>query len=204
MNHLRQFYKVLQILKQGPKEDVLPLKAAKHVSRKLLWVDLEMGGLDEKVQPIIEVAMIVTKGPFEMIDQFHAVIYQSPEAIDKMEAEAREMHLKNGLLERLPKGEAKDQVQQKMLRFVEPHFGKEKIILAGNSIHRDVAFLKIEMPEFAARLHHRLLDVTAWKIYFQLAYGKEIDKSSPHLAMKDVELSIQELKSYSQYLIPPV
>jgi len=159
-------------------------------------LDMEMGGLNPTKQPILEVAMIVTNADLEAIDSYHSVVKQPDSVIQNMEPEARELLTANGLLSKLHTGKDLKTVEGEMLGFLEKYFPKEPARLAGNSVYCDLAFLKIWMPAFAARLNHRLLDVSAFKTYFQLAYGVEAKKVAPHLALEDIRASIEELKIY--------
>jgi hypothetical protein len=91
------------------------------------------------------------------------------------------------------------EVQKQLLQFVEQYFGKE-IILAGNSIHQDRKFIDREWPELAQRLHYRMLDVSAWKVYFEGAKGKKFVKREAHRALDDIQGSIEELKWYLSFM----
>jgi len=173
------------------------LKSKVRPSR-LLWLDMEMGGLDPNRQPILEVAMIVTNPSLEELDSYHSIIKHSDQVIQNMEPEARELLTANGLLSKLHTGKEHDWVEKEMLAFIEKYFPKEPARLAGNPVYCDLAFLKIWMPSVAARLNHRLLDVSAFKTYFQLVYGVEAKKVAPHLALEDIRASIGELKIYLQ------
>jgi len=184
-------------------ESSLSLEKVKEAPEKLLWVDLETGGLDEFQQPIFEVAAIVTKGCFDVIGSFHRLIYQSPETLAKMEPGARELLTANGLLQRLSGGTAKEQVELEFSEFIEGHFQSEKAILAGNSVHRDRSFFRIWMPKVYPKLSHRVLDVSSFKVFFQMTHQTQAVKNAPHLAMEDIRLSIEELKAYSAWIENP-
>ena len=79
------------------------------------------------------------------------------------------------------------------------NFGKE-VYLAGNSIHQDRKFIEKEMPVLNKMLHYRMLDVSAWKIYFEQALGKKFLKADNHRALDDINGSIEELKWYLTFL----
>lgn len=184
-------------------KDVLKLVSSHQRPKKILWVDLETGGLDERAQPIFEVAAIVTSSCFKPLDQFHKVIFQPQEVIDKMESVARQMLTDNGLIDQLASGEPHQEVENQFLSFIEHHFGSEKARIAGNSVYRDLEFFKVWMPKVADRINHRLLDVSALKTLFQTEYGLEVEKNAPHKAMVDIQLSIKELSSYVQFIQIP-
>lgn len=167
---------------------------------KLLWLDLETGGLNLEVQPIIEVAAIVTQAAFEKLASFHRVIYASEEQIGNFEEEALKMHKENGLLSKLSSGLQMGFVEEELMQFCRLHFGDKKVILAGNSVHWDRAFIVRWMPRFSKMLSHRILDVSSWKTLFQIQFNREVKKLAPHLAMTDIELSMAELELYSRFL----
>ena len=85
------------------------------------------------------------------------------------------------------------------MKFVKKHFGDE-VYLAGNSIHQDRKFIDKEWPKLSAKLHYRMLDVSAWKVYFENALGKKFVKRDLHRALDDINGSIEELKWYTTFL----
>lgn len=96
-------------------------------------------------------------------------------------------------------GKSATEVEQELLEFMDQNFGQE-IILAGNSIHQDRKFIDREWPEMAKRLHYRMLDVSAWKVYFEGAKGKKFTKREAHRALDDIQGSIEELKWYLEFM----
>ena len=97
------------------------------------------------------------------------------------------------------KGEDAEVVEDKILDFIEKNFGKE-VYLAGNSIHQDKRFIVKEWPRLDARLHYRMFDVSAWKIYFENALKIKFTKRENHRALDDIEGSIEEIKYYLGYV----
>lgn len=169
---------------------------------KLLWIDLEMTGLDPKKDRILELAAIATGWDLEPIAEMTAVV-KVPESLMK-ERMAGEFWEKNaesrdGLIAQNATGESAAKVEQKLLDFMGQYFGQE-IILAGNSIHQDRKFIDREWPEVAKRLHYRMLDVSAWKVYFEGAKGKKFVKREAHRALDDIRGSIEELKWYLSFM----
>ena len=136
---------------------------------KLLWVDLEMTGLEPEKDRILEVAAIATGWDFEEIDSYTAVVKVDEDLIrERMVGEFWE---KNSQSREELKAQNKDgreirTVEKEILEFLDKNFGKE-VILAGNSIHQDRKFIEREMPELNSRLHYRMFDVSAWKVYFE-------------------------------------
>ena len=104
-----------------------------------------------------------------------------------------------GLMAQNATGESAEAVEARLLALVKEWFGDE-VILAGNSIHQDRKFIDREWPRLAAKLHYRMLDVSAWKVYFEGAMGKKFMKREAHRALDDIQGSIDELKWYLGFL----
>ncbi|MDB5166112.1 MAG: oligoribonuclease [Candidatus Saccharibacteria bacterium] len=171
------------------------------VPTKLLWVDLEMTGLDAQNDVILEVAAIVTDFDFKVLDKYEAVIWQSDEALERGNEWAKQQHASSGLLERVRMaGRPESDVTHELAAFVNAHFGDEPAILAGNSIHNDRIFIKRWWPEVEDLLHYRMLDVSSLKIIMQAKYGVPFEKTEDHRALGDIEASIAELKFYLKWL----
>jgi len=166
----------------------------------LLWVDLEMTGLEPEKDRILEVAAIATDWDLRPLDQMTAVVKVEDEIIKKRMVgkfweENRESY--EALVKQNAGGESVKEVEKAVGRFLNKNFSRTgKIILAGNSIHQDRKFIDREMPEVSRRLHYRMLDVSAWKVYFENALGKKFEKAEAHRALDDILGSIEELKYY--------
>lgn len=169
---------------------------------KLLWVDLEMTGLEPDKDRILEVAAIATGWDFEEIDSYTAVVKVDEDLIrERMVGEFWE---KNSQSREELKAQNKDgreirTVEKEILEFLDKNFGKE-VILAGNSIHQDRKFIEREMPELNSRLHYRMFDVSAWKVYFEGAKDKKFLKRDMHRALDDIRGSIEEIKWYLTFM----
>lgn len=169
---------------------------------KLLWIDLEMTGLDPKKDKILEVAAIATNMKLEEIAKYEAVVKVSPRLMkSRMIGEFWEKNSKSrdALIEQNETGKPIEEVERELIEFLNQNFGKE-IYLAGNSIHQDRKFIENEMPELNKRFHYRMLDVSAWKIYFENALNKKFVKPENHRALDDINGSIEELKWYLTFL----
>jgi oligoribonuclease len=164
---------------------------------KILWMDLEMTGLDPDKDVIIELAVEVTDFEFNQIASFEAVI-KHPEAIlTNMNPWADAQHAKSGLTDLIRKeGRPEDEVKHELVGFIKAQFGNEMAILAGNSIHNDRLFISKWWPEVDALLHYRMLDVTSWKIYMQGKHNINFQKPEAHRAFEDIQGSIAELQYY--------
>ena len=169
---------------------------------KLLWVDLEMTGLNPEKDRILEVAVIATDWDLEPLAELTAVV-KVPELLMKrrMVGEFWEQNAesRDGLMRQNQDGKSAKAVERELLEFVDQNFGPE-VILAGNSIHQDRKFIDHEWPNLSKRLHYRMLDVSAWKVYFEGAKQKKFIKKEAHRALDDIKGSIEELKWYLSML----
>ena len=169
---------------------------------KLLWVDLEMTGLDPAKDRICEVAAIATDMELNEIARFEAIVKVDKKLMDeRMVGDFWEKNSKSrdALKAQNEKGQPIEIVERELLSFIDQNFDKE-IYLAGNSIHQDRKFIEREMPELNKRLHYRMLDVSAWKIYFENALNKKFTKPDNHRALDDINGSIEEFKWYLTFL----
>lgn len=168
---------------------------------KLLWVDLEMTGLDVQKDVILEVAIEVTDFDFKTLASYEAIIKQSDDVLDQANEWAKNQHAVSGLTERVrTQGRPEQEVIHEVVGFITAQFGNEPAILAGNSIHNDRLFIKRWWPEVDALLHYRMLDVTSLKIYMMGRYGVEFEKQEVHRAFDDIQASIAEWQYYLQWL----
>lgn len=165
---------------------------------KLLWVDLEMTGLEPKTDRILEVAAIVTDWNFTEIASFETVIHQPPKVLEGMDDWNTSQHKASGLTEKVRASEVSESdAEDMLLEIVSDIFkGDEKVILAGNSIHQDRRFIRKYWPRLDEKLHYRMLDVSAWKVVFEGKYRKKFAKPEEHRALEDIRGSIMELQYY--------
>lgn len=171
---------------------------------KLLWIDLEMTGLDPEVDRILELAAIATDWDLEELERNGekaelTEVVQVPEALmqERMVGEFWEKNAesRDALLAQNATGVTTQEAERKLLEFMDRWFGEE-IILAGNSIHQDRKFIDREWPEVSKRLHYRMLDVSAWKVVLEGKYDRHFVKREAHRALDDIQGSIEELKWY--------
>lgn len=173
----------------------------KAIPTKLLWVDLEMTGLDAEEHVIIEVAAEVTDFDFKTLASYEALISQPEEVLARANEWAASQHSQSGLYDKLRKeGRPEADVKHELVGFIKAQFGDEPAVLAGNSIHNDRIFIKKWWPEVEALLHYRMLDVTTLKIIMQGKYGYEFEKNDAHRAFDDIQASIAELQHYLEKL----
>ena len=168
----------------------------------LLWLDLEMTGLDPDRDKILEVAAIATDINLTPIATYESIVKVDEDLMKtRMVGDFWEKNRKSrdALQTQNSAGQPIATVEKNLLDFLDKYFGKE-IYLAGNSIHQDRKFIEREMPKLNKRLHYRMLDVSAWKIYFENATGKKFTKPENHRALDDINGSIEELKWYLTFL----
>lgn len=171
-----------------------------NVSDKLLWVDLEMTGLDPVEDRILEVAAIVTDWQFNELAVYEAIIkvdldrMKQRMAIAFWEANAS---IREALVAQNDRGQPGSTVENELLALMDEHFAAdERLLLAGNSIHQDRKFIDKEWPRLSQRLHYRMLDVSAWKVVFEGKFKQRYLKPEAHRALSDIRGSIEELKYY--------
>lgn len=169
---------------------------------RFVWCDLEMTGLDTATNVIIEMGLIVTGPDLKPITEWECAIWQPNEALDRMEPFVKDMHTRNGLLERVRKSDISvRQAEKEATRLLLQHVEYGEGILAGNSIHTDRAFISKYMPGFDRALHYRMVDVSSLKVltraWFPSAAGRsKVDAT--HTVLSDLRASIGELAYYQQ------
>jgi oligoribonuclease len=167
---------------------------------KLLWVDLEMTGLDPQADVILEIACEITDFNFKTLESYEARVNQDRETvIARMQNNIwwRDYPAnRDDFLQKLEEGKPLGQVERELVTLVEKHLGGEPAVLAGNSIYNDRLFIKRWMPALDLKLHYRMLDVTALKILMQGKYGINFEKQEVHRAFDDIQASIAELQHY--------
>lgn len=167
---------------------------------KLLWVDLEMTGLDAENDVIIEVAAEVTDWSFKTLASYEAVIHHADDVLERANPWAKAQHARSGLTERVrTEGRSEKEVVHELVGFIQAQFGSEPAVLAGNSIHNDRLFVKRWWPEVDGLLHYRMLDVSSWKLVMQGKYGVSFEKTDAHRAFDDIQASIAELQFYIEW-----
>ncbi len=168
---------------------------------KLLWLDLEMSGLDPDKDVILEVAAIVTNKDLEEVSSFNKVVHHGEFRLKGMDEWNTSHHQASGLWASvLNSKDSLEQVEEELLTFLDKFFkSNEKIFLAGNSIYHDRNFIKKYMKSLERRLHHRLLDVSSWKLIFFNKYNIQYKKQNTHRALDDTKESIAELQHYMSF-----
>lgn len=172
----------------------------------LVWLDLEMTGLDPERNRIIELAIIVTDADLSVcIEGPVLAIHQSDELLAGMDAWNRSTHGKSGLTERVKASSiTEEDAQKQAIDFIKRYVPSKASPLCGNTIGQDRRFLVKYMPKLEAYLHYRNLDVSTLK---ELArrwrpdLHKNYKKKQAHTALADVQESIDELKYYREHFL---
>jgi oligoribonuclease len=157
--------------------------------------------LDPQKDRIVEVAAIVTDWDFNELGRFESGVGQDQQEITALFAanawaSARPENTKE-LIDLSAGSPSEAEVEAQVLNFLDAHVAPgEIVLLAGNSIHCDRGFIKKWWPKLEARLHYRMLDVSAWKVVMQAKYGVTYTKKEAHRALDDIRESIEELQSY--------
>jgi oligoribonuclease len=169
---------------------------------KLVWMDLEMTGLDPERERIIEIATIVTDGELNVLAEGPELVLHQPESVlEAMDEWNRKHHGDSGLVDRVRASTIADaEAEARILAFVAEHAGPREAPLAGNSIHQDRRFIARYMPALDAYLHYRMVDVSTVKElvarWYPEIYAKRPHKHASHRALEDIRESIEELRYY--------
>lgn len=169
--------------------------------KRFFWVDLEMTGLDDTRDHILEVAAIITDLDFNPVEELHRVVYQPQAVLDLMDDWCRKTHGASGLTAAVATGLPLEEVQLDLVALLDRHFTKdERIVLVGNSVGNDRRFIDRYLPLVSSHLHYRLIDVSSFKEVFREKYGIKVEKTGNHRALDDIHDSINELKTYLSYV----
>jgi oligoribonuclease len=183
------------------------------VNDRLVWLDLEMTGLDTNRHVIVEIAALVTDTELAPLDDgIDLIVHQPATALAEMDDYVRTMHTRSGLLAEieastLTLADAGAQV----LAYVQQHVGTGGSPLCGNSIGVDRRFLDAQLPELDRYLHYRSVDVSSIKElcrrWYPDVYKRRPGKQETHRALADVRESIAELVYYREHMLrdsPPI
>ena len=172
-------------------------------NNRLIWVDLEMSGLNPDSDRILEVALVVTDGELNTVAEAPVLVVHQPDAVlDGMDAWNKATHGKSGLIDKVKASTLDEaEVEARMIAFLQEHIAAGKSPMCGNSICQDRRFLARCMPKLEAYFHYRNLDVSTikelakrWKPSVYDGFKKE----NKHEALADIYESIGELKYYRE------
>lgn len=172
---------------------------------RLIWLDMEMTGLNPLTDKVLELAIVVTDAYLNTIAEAPVlVVHQSDEVLAGMDAWNTSTHGRSGLTEKVRASTLSEQdVAAHMLEFLKAYIGPNKSPMCGNSICQDRRFMAQHMPELEKYFHYRNLDVSTLKELARRWQPKVYDgfkKATKHTALADVYESIDELKHYREFL----
>ena len=177
---------------------------------RIVWVDLEMTGLDPARHVIVEVAALVTDAELNIIDEgVDLVVHATDAELAEMDDFVTQMHSDNGLLDDIKASQVSlAEAEDAVLGLVEKHCDPaHPAPLAGNSIATDRTFIRAQMPRLDAALHYRMIDVSTVKElsrrWFPKAYFNQPQKGMAHRALADIVESIRELDYYRRSVFVP-
>lgn len=174
----------------------------------IVWIDLEMTGLDPKRHVIVEAAVHVTDNDLTIVgDGLDLVIHATAEELTEMDDVVTKMHTSNGLVEEITASTLTcAEAEKQIIAYIDEHC-ESRPILAGNSIATDRSFIREYMPALDARLHYRMIDVSSLKVlalkWMPTVYSHQPKKGLSHRALADIVESIKELDYYRRCMLRP-
>lgn len=167
---------------------------------RLVWIDLEMTGLDITKESIIEIATVVTDGELNILAQGpNLAVHVSDELLNNMDEWNTSHHTASGLVERVKhESVSVAEAEAQTLEFLRKWVPEGKAPLCGNSVWNDKKFMEKEMPDLVDYLHYRMIDVSTVKELARRWYPhvERYQKKGAHLALDDILESIEELKHF--------
>ena len=172
----------------------------------LVWIDMEMSGLEPDTDRVLEVALIVTDKNLNQVEEGPVlVVHQSDAVLDAMDNWNKGTHGKSGLIDKVKASTLTEaDVETAMIEFMKKHVGERKSPMCGNSICQDRRFLARHMPKLEAYFHYRNLDVSTLKelaARWRPELKDGFKKANSHTALADIQESIAELQYYREHFI---
>lgn len=173
----------------------------------LVWIDLEMTGLDPRYEVIVEIASLVTDDDLEIVAEGPDLVVNQPEEVlGRMDPRVRDLHARSGLLENVRRSDlGLNEAGELTLAFIRRHCPEPGVVpLCGNSIGTDRRFLATYLPEIEGHLHYRSIDVSTVKElarrWYPDRFGQQPVKHGGHRAMADIRESVSELRWYREHI----
>lgn len=172
----------------------------------LIWIDMEMSGLDPDADRVLEVAVVVTDSQLNTVAEAPVlVVHQAAAVLNAMDDWNKSTHAKSGLIERVKSSRLSEAAaEERMIAFLSEHVPSRASPMCGNTVHQDRRFMARHMPKLEAYFHYRNLDVSTLK---ELAkrWKPEImaglTKHGKHEALADIQESIAELRYYREHFL---
>ena len=178
-------------------------------NERLVWIDLEMTGLDPNKDEIVEIACIVTESDLTEIDEGISIVVKPNDApLAAMDPFVVDMHTTSGLITEIPDGTTLADAEERVLAYITERVPEaRKAPLAGSSVYVDRGFLARYMPSIDQHMHYRLIDVSSLKElarrWYPRIYYSSPDKTGNHRALADIRESIAELRYYRDAMLVP-
>lgn len=186
----------------------MQMKIEKDVNKYLIWIDLEMTGLDPERHVIIEIATVITDDQLDIIAQGPEIaINYSENILSSIDEWSHKQHQSSGLLDRVKTSSFNcRKAEQETLYFLSRYCNEGQCPLCGNSVWQDRRFLIKQMHRLEAFLHYRNIDVSSLKELARRWYPSlpPFQKRKTHLALEDIKESVEELKYYRLKLFKTV
>ena len=172
----------------------------------LVWIDLEMTGLDPETEKIIEVATLVTDSDLNLIAEGpNLIISQSKELLDSMDEWNQNQHGSSGLIQEVIKSDITEQIAEiETLDFISKYVGEKASPMCGNTVSHDRRFLSKYMPRLEAYFNYRHIDVSSFKevAVRWMNEAQVYEKKGSHRALGDIKESLEELRFYKKLFMP--
>ena len=174
---------------------------------RLVWLDMEMTGLDPESCVPLQVGIVITKADLTELDHIETTIWQPESVLERIEPFVRRMHTENGLLDAVRRSEnSLMNAERMMMKLASMWCAFGTGVIAGNSIHVDRMFLRKYFPTFDGFMHYRMVDVSSVKEIARRWYGESAlytKGQGRHTALSDIRESIEELKHYRTRVFQP-
>ena len=175
-----------------------------QTAHTMVWMDLEMTGLDPNRDLILEAAAVITDSNLDIVEQVPPmIIHYEPDEMPTLDSWNQEHHSRSGLLDQVQRSEISvEEAEAVLLQFVSRHVAPRQAPLCGNSIWQDRRFLHKHMPGLEQFLHYRIIDVSTIKELARRWHPKLLDsvtKKESHRANDDIHESINELRLYRDH-----
>ncbi len=169
----------------------------------LVWVDMEMSGLNPEVDRILEVAMVITDPQLTVLAIAPVVVLHQPDSVlDGMDAWNKSTHGKSGLIDKVRASTTSEsQASALLLDFIRGYVPAGKSPMCGNTVHQDRRFMQRYLPQLESFFHYRNIDVSTIKELcrrWNPSVMKGFEKQGAHTALADIQESIEELRFYRQ------
>ncbi|SUA52124.1 Oligoribonuclease [Oligella ureolytica] len=168
---------------------------------RLVWLDMEMSGLDPEIERVLEVAVVVTEPDLTVVAEGPVIVIHQPDTVlDAMDEWNTTTHGRTGLIERVKTSTTTEaEAEKQLIEFLSQYVNKGTSPLCGNTVSQDRRFMFKYMPEFERFFHYRNLDVSTLKELAKRWHPevyRGVVKKGRHKALADIYESIEELKHY--------